>query len=66
MLSRGGFNLTTFVVNDSQLLDDIEECHRAEEIKQNRGPESSGNILGVKWVIMADVFTFAVRAEIDQ
>jgi hypothetical protein len=64
VLITGGFNLTKFVVNDEQLLENVSENNRAKEVK-DFGPESSGKALGVRWNIMADMFVFDVHVKED-
>jgi hypothetical protein len=64
VLSQGGFNLTTCVVNDKQLVDHVPESHRAKKAK-SICPESSGKVLGVKLNILADVLAFDVHVDVD-
>ena len=60
VLQEGGFNLTKFVVNDSELLSEISEEHRAKEARDFT-PDMPGKVLGIKWNISADAFYFDVQ-----
>lgn len=65
LLQKGGFHLTKFIVNDKQLLEKVQECHRAKEVKEIC-TDASGRALGVKWSIMSDVFSFEVKVKVEQ
>ena len=60
LLHKGGFNLTKFVVNKSDILNEISVKSRAKEV-QDFCPETQGKVLGIKWKIMPDVFFFDVN-----
>jgi len=64
VLSEAGFNLTKFVTNDSQLLDEIPESDRAKEVK-DFSPECKSKALGVKWCVSSDVLYFDVAVGLD-
>ena len=64
VLRTGGFHLTKFVVNDSELLDEVSHECRAKEV-QELGPYSEGRALGVKWNILADEFFFEIERDMD-
>ena len=59
LLSKGGFKLTKFVVNDEDLMSEIPIDDRAKEVKDLQ-LESDSKALGVKWNVMTDEFYFAV------
>ena len=60
ILSKGGFNLTKFVINGKELLkQQIPEEKRAKEVK-DFGKES-GKVLGIKWDLDEDSFYFTTN-----
>ena len=62
LLSHGGFNLTKFVANDSQLLAKLPESDRASEVKEFKS-DSKSKVLGLVWNVMLDQFQFDVKLE---
>ena len=60
MLRNSGFNLTKFVVNDAELLNEINPDVRAKEVSE-WSPDLQGKVLGVKWDIIHDSFFFEVK-----
>ena len=60
VLLDGGFTLTKFVVNDKELVGEIDESHRAKEVR-DWSPNVQGKVLGVKWNISSDTFGFEVN-----
>ena len=60
VLRNGGFNLTKFVVNDAELLNEINPDVRAKEVSE-WSPDLQGKVLGVKWDIIHDSFFFEVK-----
>jgi hypothetical protein len=60
LLSQGGFNLTKFITNDSELLKEIPESERAKEVK-NLNHMSNSKALGIHWDIVSDSFYFEVE-----
>ena len=60
VLNSGSFNLTSFVVNNEEMLNEVADDHKAKEVLE-LGPESEGRVLGIKWHIMSDMFFFVVR-----
>ena len=59
LLSKGGFRLTKFVVNDNAVLQSIPIEDRATEVK-DLDQSSNSKALGVKWAVSDDVFYFEV------
>lgn len=57
LLKEGGFNLTKFVVNDDELLEQIPVEKRASVVKDIT-PNMEGKVLGLKWNISNDTFYF--------
>ena len=57
LLKQGGFNLTKFVVNDSDLLSSVPLDDHAKEVKQ-LGLEANSKVLGVRWSVADDQFYF--------
>ena len=55
LLHKGGFNLTKFVLNKSDILNEISVESRAKEV-QDFCPETQSKVLGIKWKIMPEVF----------
>ena len=60
VVSRGGFNLTKFVVNDKDLLEQIDMSERATEVKDVL-PEAYSRALGIKWQVDDDTFHYVIR-----
>ena len=56
-LKHGGFNLTKFVVNNQQLLENIDAVDRAKEVKEITS-EMYTKALGSKWDIIDDTFYY--------
>ena len=52
-LKYGGFNLTKYVVNDTQLLESIDVTDRAKEVKEIT-PEMYSKALGIRWDVNGD------------
>ena len=65
VLSQGGFNLTKFVVNDSVLLDRIDERDRAKDIKEIV-PDIYCKALGIQWEVNSDTFHYKYSANEQQ
>ena len=59
VLDEAGLPLKKFIVNDPDLLSSISEELRAKEVRDIT-PESCGKVLGIKWNISADTFSFDV------
>ena len=55
---RGGFRLTKFVSNSKAVLDSIPECEVSPKARLNLDGENLERVLGVKWDIPTDTFTF--------
>jgi hypothetical protein len=62
VLAEGGFNLTKFVANDSQLLDGIPDDQKAKEVKE-LAADCKSKALGVKWNVARDVLYFEVAVK---
>ena len=62
MLKRGGFRLTKFVSNSKEVLDSIPESEISPKATLSIDGESLERVLGVKWDIPTDSFTFSVTA----
>ena len=60
VLKHGGFRLTKFVVNCSELLNDIDESDRATVVKDMM-PEMMSKALGVRWEICGDTFSYVCK-----
>ena len=60
ILSRGGFNLTKFMVNRDTLLEQVDERDRAEEIKQIV-PDIYCKALGIQWEVGSDIFYYCYK-----
>ena len=56
VLQKGGFNLTQFVVNDSEILEQIPQEKRAPCVIDVT-PSMEGKVLGLKWNISSDTFS---------
>ena len=56
-LKYGGFNLTKYVVNDTQLLQSIDVADRAKEVKEIT-PEMYSKALGIRWDVNEDEFYY--------
>lgn len=63
MLSKGGFKLTKFVINDEALLQEVPVEERATEVK-DFSEDSSSKALGVKWNVKGDEFYFQVDVQL--
>ena len=63
VLKEGGFRLTKFVINDSELQSTIAVSDRAKEAK-DLGSCVEGKALGVKWDVANDQFYFEVNAQV--
>ena len=59
MLKRGGFRLTKFVSNSKAVLDSIPPEEVSPKATLNLDGEVLERVLGVKWDIRTDTFTFA-------
>ena len=60
VLKHVGFRLTKFVVNSSELLNDIDESDRATVVKEIM-PEMMRKALGVHWEICGDTFSYVCK-----
>ena len=63
MCKRGGFNLHKFTSNNKEVIQQIPEQDRAEEIKNldfDREPLPMERALGVQWCIESDTFKFNI------
>ena len=60
VLHCGGFNLTKFVANDDQLINEVAEIDRAVEVKE-LNLESQSKVLGVKWNVKSDNLYFDLQ-----
>ena len=60
VLQKGGFNLTQFVVNDSEILEQIPQEKRAAGVRDVT-PSMEGKVLGLKWNISSDTFSFEMN-----
>ena len=60
LLSKGGFNLTKFVVNNTEVLSSVPECDRAMEVKSLQS-ECHSKVLGIKWDVKTDSIYFDVN-----
>ena len=56
-LEYGGFRLTKYVMNDTQLLQTVDVEDRAKEVKEI-APQMSSKALGNKWDVTDDMFFF--------
>ena len=56
-IESGGFKLTKFVSNDRQLLNEIDSCNRATEVKEIT-PEMYSRALGIRWDVYTDAFLY--------
>ena len=54
-IESGGFKLTKFVSNDRELLNEIDSCDRATEVKEIT-PEMYSRALGIRWDVCTDAF----------
>ena len=54
-VSKGGFNLTKFVVNDKELPSEMSVESRAKEVRE-LGSQSESRALGIKWMVSSDEF----------
>lgn len=61
ILATGGFNLTKFTVNDNALIEIIDSKDRAQDVRELL-PDTVSRALGIKWVVMDDVFTYSCKA----
>lgn len=62
VLSHGGFNLTKFVVNDSQLLTEIAVADRAKEVSIS---PCVSKALGIHWDVTGDYFYYVNQSVVD-
>ena len=60
VLEKGGFNLTKFVTNDREILEEISEVDRAKEVKEF-DKEVVSKALGVSWDVKEDVFKVSIN-----
>jgi len=63
LLSKGGFSLTKFMVNDPELMQLIPESDRAKEFSLVKDGSVNSRALGVNWEVDGDVFYFDVNLE---
>ena len=62
LLSSGGFHLTKWVSNSSNVLATFPESERAKSVKDLQlGVMPSQRALGVKWNLESDTFGFKVK-----
>ena len=62
MLSKQGFRLRKWLLNSSEVLDQILETERSKALQSYSFPESvSERVLGVHWGVKKDIFTFNVH-----
>ena len=66
LLAKGGFRLTKFVANKSQLLEQIRKCDRAEEVRNHQIGESDSKALGISWNVASDYFYFVVDLAVQK
>jgi len=59
-LKRGGFNLTKFVTNSKQVLEEIEVKDRAKEVKIELGDDVCSKALGITWEVCDDKFCISI------
>ena len=59
-LSKAGFRLTKFIINDAELLQRIPEEHRAKEVRDLDSTACS-KVLGTKWDVVEDKFFVSVN-----
>ena len=64
VIARGGFNLTKFVTNDVSVLEKIDVCDRATDVK-DIVPGMQCKALGVRWRISQDTFHYVVKERDD-
>ena len=64
VLARGGFNLTKFVTNDVSVLEKIDICDRATNVK-DIVPGMQCKALGVRWRVSQDTFHYVVKERDD-
>ena len=61
ILAKGGFNLTKFVANRLELIEDLEECDRAKEVKDvSISDDIKSKALGIIWNVKGDRFQISV------
>ena len=60
LLASGGFKLTKFVSNESDILAAIPEQDTVNQVKKF-GPESCSKVLGIQWSTRSDEFSFLVN-----
>ena len=60
LLHKGGFHLTKFAANDSELLLNVPLQERAKEVR-DLSSDFKGRALGIAWDIQSDEFYFTVN-----
>ena len=63
LLSKGGFKLTKFVVNDPELMDLVPVADRAKEVSLVKDGPIDSKALGISWSVVDDMFYFVVNLE---
>ena len=64
VIKSAGFNLTKFVTNDNELLDQIDVNERASEVKEIM-PDMYSRALGIKWQVCEDAFCYRSKQTDD-
>ena len=64
IIGEGGFNLTKFVINDSELLNDVDVSDRATEVRDIT-PEMYSRALGIRWQVCDDAFLYVHKQADD-
>ena len=65
LLASGGFNLTKFVTNNSDVLSSIPDENRAKEVKQ-LDLDSHSKALGIHWNVQTDELYFLVNVDTEK
>ena len=64
VIKSAGFNLTKFVTNNNELLDQIDVNERASEVKEIM-PDMYSRALGIKWQVCEDAFCYRSKQADD-
>lgn len=61
LLAKGGFNITKFIVNDSEVQSLIPESEQAKECFLMKSESVNSKALGINWSVTDDMFYFDVN-----